>query len=167
MSPLPVFGTPSNPMMQRMGQQGSQPWTMVNELKADYNVKRVGMDADKIDDDIKLLLVIAPKDISDKAQYAIDQFIMRGGKLMAFLDAQCLADNRQQNQMMANMGGGGSSLDKLLKAWGIQFDTVQGRGRPQVQDAVARAQRRAAGRPGLAGTDLRWHQQGRCGHQPD
>jgi len=123
MSPLPVFGMPSNPMMQQMGQQGSQPWTIVNELKNDFNVKRVGMDADKIDDDIKLLLVIAPKDISDKAQYAIDQFIMRGGKLMAFLDAQCLADNRQQNQMMPNMGGGGSSLDKLLKAWGLQFDT--------------------------------------------
>jgi ABC-type uncharacterized transport system involved in gliding motility auxiliary subunit len=68
-------------------------------------------------------VVLAPKDISDKAQYAIDQFIMRGGKLVAFLDAQCLADNRQQNQMMAQMGGGGSSLEKLLKAWGLQFDT--------------------------------------------
>jgi ABC-type uncharacterized transport system involved in gliding motility auxiliary subunit len=125
MSPLPVFGMPSNPMMAQMGQPpgGSQPWTIVNELKNDFNVKRVGMDVDKIDDDIKLLLVIAPKDISDKAQYAIDQFIMGGGKLVAFLDAQCLADNRQQNQMMAGMGGGGSSLDKLLKAWGIQFDS--------------------------------------------
>jgi ABC-type uncharacterized transport system involved in gliding motility auxiliary subunit len=123
MSPLPVFGMPSNPMMQQTGQQGSQPWTIVTELRNDFTVKRVGMDVDKIDDDIKLLLVIAPKDISDKAQYAIDQFIMRGGKLVAFLDAQCLADNRQQNQMMMNMGGGGSSLDKLLKAWGIQFDT--------------------------------------------
>jgi ABC-type uncharacterized transport system involved in gliding motility auxiliary subunit len=123
MSPLPVFGMPSNPMMQQMGQQGSEAWTIVNELKNDFNVKRVGMDVDKIDEDVKLLLVIAPKDISDKAQYAIDQFIMRGGKLLAFLDAQCLADNRQQNQMMANMGGGGSSLEKLLKAWGIQFDT--------------------------------------------
>jgi ABC-type uncharacterized transport system involved in gliding motility auxiliary subunit len=123
MSPLPVFGMPSNPMMQQMGQQGSPPWTIVTELKNDFDVKRVGMDVDKIDDDIKMLVVIAPKDISDKAQYAIDQFIMRGGKLVAFLDAQCVADSRQQNQMMPNMGGGGSSLDKLLKAWGIQFDT--------------------------------------------
>jgi len=125
MSPLPVFGMPSNPMMQQMGQQGSQPWAIVTELKNDFTVKRIGMDADKIDDDIKLLVVIAPKDITDKAQYAIDQFIMRGGKLLAFLDAQCLADNRQQNQMMMNMGGGGSSLDKLLKAWGIQFDATK------------------------------------------
>ena len=123
MSPLMVFGMPSNPMMQQMGQQGSQPWALVTELKNDFNVKRVPMDTDKIDDDIKLLVVLAPKDVSDKAQFAIDQFIMRGGKLLAFLDAQCLADNRQQNQMMPNMGGGGSSLDKLLKAWGIQFDT--------------------------------------------
>ncbi len=125
MSPLPVFGMPSNPMMQQMGQQGSQPWTIVTELKNDFDVRRVAMDVDKIDDDIKLLVVIAPKDISDKAQYAIDQFIMRGGKLVAFLDAQCVADNRQQNQMMMNMGGGGSSLDKLLKAWGLQFDTAK------------------------------------------
>jgi len=124
MSPLPLFGMPANPMMMQMGQQGSQPWALVSELGNDFTVKRVGMDVDRIDDDIKLLLVIAPKDISDKGQYAIDQFIMRGGKVVAFLDAQCLADNRQQqNPMMANMGGGGSSLDKLLKAWGIQFDT--------------------------------------------
>ena len=128
MSPLPLFGMPANPVMQQLGQQqqGSQPWALVSELKNDFTVKRVGLDVDKIEDDIKLLLVVAPKDISDKAQYAIDQFIMRGGKLVAFLDAQCLADNRQQqNQMMANMGGGGSSLDKLLKAWGIQFDTAK------------------------------------------
>jgi ABC-type uncharacterized transport system involved in gliding motility auxiliary subunit len=124
MSPLPVFGMASNPMMQQMGQQGSPPWALISELKNDFNVKRVGMDVDKIDDDIKLLLVIAPKDITDKGEYAIDQFIMRGGKVIAFLDAQCLADQRQQqNPMMAQMGGGGSSLDKLLKAWGITFDT--------------------------------------------
>ncbi len=125
MTPLPVMGMQSNPMMAQMGQQGSPAWALIGELKNDYTVKTVPMTADKIDDDIKLLMVIAPKDISDKAQYAIDQFIMRGGKLVAFLDAQCLADNRQQNQMMPNMGGGGSSLEKLLKAWGIQFDTTK------------------------------------------
>ena len=124
MTALPVFGMPSNPMMQQMGQQPTQPWTIVTELKNDYTVKRLGLDVDKLDDDIKLLIVIAPKDITDKGHYAIDQFIMRGGKLIAFLDPQCLADQRQQqNPMMAQMGGGGSSLDKLLKAWGIQFDT--------------------------------------------
>jgi ABC-type uncharacterized transport system involved in gliding motility auxiliary subunit len=125
MSSLPIFGMPSNPMMAQMGQRGQDPWAFVTELKNDFTVKNVGMESEKIDDDIKVLIVIHPKGISDKAEYAIDQFLMRGGKLIAFLDAQSLVDSRGQNPMMGQMGGGGSSLDKLLKAWGIQFDTAK------------------------------------------
>ena len=124
MTPLPVWGTPANPMMMQMGQQGQDPWVLISELKNDFDVRRVEMDTDKIDDAIKVLLVIHPRDISDKAQFAIDQFIMRGGKLIAFLDPQSLVDRPpQDNPMMGEMGGKGSSLDKLLKAWGLQFDT--------------------------------------------
>jgi gliding motility-associatede transport system auxiliary component len=123
MSPLPVFGMPSNPMMARMGQQGQQPWVLVNELKNDFNVKNVGMDVDKIDADIKVLVVVHPREISDKAQYALDQFIMRGGKLIAFLDPLPLIDTKEQNQMLGSIPNSGSSMDKLLKAWGISFDT--------------------------------------------
>ncbi|MGD0614412.1 MAG: GldG family protein, partial [Verrucomicrobiota bacterium] len=125
MSPLPVFGTPANPMMAQMGQQPQQSWAVIGELKNDFTVRRVEMDADKIDDDVKVLLVIHPRDISDRAQYAIDQFVMRGGKLVAFLDAQSLVESRGQNPMMGGMSGGGSSLDKLLKAWGLQFDATK------------------------------------------
>lgn len=123
MSSLPVFGMPMNPMMMQMGQRGQQPWALVTELKNDFTVKRVEMTAEKIDDDVKVLVVIHPKDISDAGQYAIDQFVLRGGKLIAFLDGNCLTDSRgQQNPMMAQMGGGGSTLDKLLKAWGVSFE---------------------------------------------
>jgi ABC-type uncharacterized transport system involved in gliding motility auxiliary subunit len=125
MTPLPVFGTPSNPMMMRMGQQGQQPWVIVNELKNDFNVQRVAMDVDKIDEAIKLLLVIHPREITDKAQFAIDQFIMRGGKLIAFLDPLPMMDTKEQNEMLGSMPNSGSSLDKLLKAWGLSFDTTK------------------------------------------
>ena len=125
MSPLPVFGMPSNPMMMRMGQQGQQPWVIVNELKNDFNVQRVAMDVDKIDDEIKVLMVIHPREISDKAQYAIDQFVMRGGKLIAFLDPLPMVDTKEQNQMFGNIPNSGSSLDKLLKAWGLSFETAK------------------------------------------
>lgn len=123
MSPLPVFGSPANPMMARMGQQGQQPWVLANELKNDFTVKSVAMDVDKIDDDIKVLLVIHPRDITDKGQYALDQFVMRGGKLIAFLDPLPMMDSREQNQMLGNIPNSGSNLDKLLKAWGLSFDT--------------------------------------------
>src|SRR5882724_11537646 len=125
MSPLPVFGMPSNPMMQRMGQQGQQPWVIVNELKNDFNVQRVAMDVDKIEDDIKVLMVIHPREISEKAQYALDQFIMRGGKLIAFLDPLPMVDTKEQNQMFGNIPNSGSSLEKLLKAWGLSFETAK------------------------------------------
>jgi len=123
LSPLPVFGGGMNPMMMQMGQRPQQAWALVSELRKDFTVKNVSMIADKIDDEIKVLIVIHPKDITEALQYAIDQFLMRGGKLIAFLDANSLIDNRnQQNPMMAQMGGGGSSLDKLLKAWGITYE---------------------------------------------
>jgi ABC-type uncharacterized transport system involved in gliding motility auxiliary subunit len=123
MSPLPVFGMPSNPMMARMGQQGSQPWTFVTELKNDFNVKRVEMDVDSIPDDVKVLVLIHPREITDKAQFAIDQFVLRGGKLIAFLDPLPMVDTKEQNQMLGNIPNAGSNLEKLLRAWGLSFDT--------------------------------------------
>ena len=126
MTPLPMFGSQIPPQLaMRTGQQSQDPWVFIQELKRDFEVKQVQMDTEKIDDDIKVLLVAHPKDIKDTAQYAIDQFVMRGGKLIAFLDAMSLADSRQQNPMMGMMPGGASSLDKLLKAWGIQFENTK------------------------------------------
>ena len=124
MTPLPMFGQPMNPMMARMGQQGQEPWVIISELKKDFEVKQVAMDVEQIDADVRVLLVVHPKEIKETAQYAIDQFILRGGKLVAMLDPQCLMDQNKQNPMMP-MPGGPSNLDKLLKAWGITFDTTK------------------------------------------
>jgi ABC-type uncharacterized transport system involved in gliding motility auxiliary subunit len=125
MAGLPMFGQPMNPMMMRMGQQPQEPWVVINELKRDFEVKQIQMDVDKIDDDVKVLLVVHPKNITDKAQYAIDQFVLRGGKLVAFLDPHFAMEGRDpQNPMMPNMNAG-STMDKLFKAWGVNFDATK------------------------------------------
>jgi ABC-type uncharacterized transport system involved in gliding motility auxiliary subunit len=126
MTPLPMFGQPMNPMMARMGQQpqGQEPWVIISELKKDFEVKQIAMDVEKIDDDVRVLMLVHPKEIKEGAQYAVDQFLMRGGKLIAMLDPQCLMDQNRQNPMMP-MPGGPSNIDKLLKAWGITFDTTK------------------------------------------
>ena len=122
MSGLPIFGQPPNPMMMRQGQMGGQePWVIVSELKRDFDVRQLDLAVEKIDEDIKVLIVIHPKSISDSTQYAIDQFVMRGGRLLAFLDPFSWQDRQGGNPMMGAMGGG-STMDKLLKAWGIEFD---------------------------------------------
>ncbi|MEY4387891.1 MAG: hypothetical protein RLY20_3174 [Verrucomicrobiota bacterium] len=128
LTPLPVFGQQSNPMMMQMGQRGSEPWSFITELRNDFDVKRIEPTAEKIEDEVKVLVVIHPKEASEKMQFAIDQFLMRGGKLIAFLDPYSLVDSQSQRNPM--MGGGmsmgsSSNLEKLLKAWGISFDSTK------------------------------------------
>jgi ABC-type uncharacterized transport system involved in gliding motility auxiliary subunit len=128
MTGLPMFGQPSNPMMARMGQRGQRPWVFIQELKRDYTVKQLQMDVDKIDDDIQVLIVAHPKNITDKAQFAIDQFVLRGGKLLGLLDAMCFIDRDQSqpnNPLAGMMPGGGSTLPKLLQAWGVAFESTK------------------------------------------
>ncbi len=119
MSALPVFGMPPS---QLTGGQPVEPQVFVGELRRDYTVKRVGLDAQKIDDDIKVLVVIHPRGIGDAAQYALDQFVLRGGKLIAFLDPNAYFDQMGAMAGMGASGGTPSSLDKLMKGWGIGFD---------------------------------------------
>ncbi len=117
MSSLPVMGTPMMPMAQ---QQGEEPWALISELQKDFDVKQVEMTADKIPDDIHVLVLIHPRAIPEAAEFAIDQFVLRGGRLVAFLDPKAVLD-----QMGQGMGAPSSTsnLEKLLKAWGLSFDT--------------------------------------------
>ncbi|HWI14716.1 MAG TPA: Gldg family protein, partial [Burkholderiales bacterium] len=120
MSNLPVLGRPLNPMVK---QQPTEPWVLANELKRSFDVRKVEMDATKIDDDIKVLLVIHPRNISEQAEYAIDQFVLRGGKLIAFVDPYAYFD--QQPDMQNPFGGsqaGQSTLYNLFKGWGIDVN---------------------------------------------
>jgi ABC-type uncharacterized transport system involved in gliding motility auxiliary subunit len=125
MSGLPIMGE-FNPMMMRMGQMSrSDPWIIVSELRKDFQVKEIQVQAEQIDEEVKVLIVIHPKNLSEKTQYAIDQFVLRGGKLLAFLDPLSIVDVRNQpgqNPLQAAASATGSTLDKLLKAWGIEFD---------------------------------------------
>ncbi len=117
MSSLPVMGTPMMPMAQ---QQGDQPWAFITELQRDFNVKQVEMTVDKIPDGIQVLVVIHPRAISDATQFAIDQFVLRGGRLLAFLDPKSVLDRMGQGM---GAPASTSNLDKLLKAWGLTFGT--------------------------------------------
>jgi ABC-type uncharacterized transport system involved in gliding motility auxiliary subunit len=128
LSSLSVLGAPPNPMMMRRQQQ-DQGWAAFRELRKDYVVREVQAEVEEIDGDIKTLIVLHPKDLSDQTLFAIDQFVLRGGRLIACVDPFSIADfeaNQQQNPMMMQMGGGAagpSTLGKLFDAWGVTFDT--------------------------------------------
>lgn len=120
MSALPVLGRPLNPMLK---QQPTEPWALASELKRSFDVRKVDLEATKIDDDIKVLLVIHPRNISEATEYAIDQFVLRGGKLIAFVDPYAYFD--QQPDMQNPFGGsqaGQSTFYNLFKAWGVDVN---------------------------------------------
>jgi len=128
MSSLSVLGTPQNPMALRRRSQTDLGWTAFSELRSDYTVREVSENAESIDADIKTLLVIHPKQLSEKTQFAIDQFVLKGGRLMVFVDPLCIADfeaNSQTNPMQQQSPNapGPSSLDRLFNAWGIHVDS--------------------------------------------
>lgn len=127
MSSLPIMGVPMNPMMMRMGQQGQQPpWVMISELQRDFEVKEVPMAGGPIPPEIKVMLVVHPKQVTDDVQYALDQFVMRGGKLIGLLDPMAIVD--QQPQQPNNPMGSppsSSNLEKLLQAWGVTFESTK------------------------------------------
>jgi ABC-type uncharacterized transport system involved in gliding motility auxiliary subunit len=122
MSSLPVMGQ-TNPMMMRRG-QSQRAWALIDELKRDFSLKQVEVTADKIPDEIKVLVAIHPKGLSDSTQFALDQFVLRGGKLVAFLDPLCALDRPPVETSMLPPPSS-SNLDKLLKSWGLTFDTTK------------------------------------------
>jgi ABC-type uncharacterized transport system involved in gliding motility auxiliary subunit len=124
MSALPVTGRAPSPMMMQQRQQPSQPWIFLNELKENYVVRDVPLTADKIEDEISVLVLVHPQGITEAAQFAIDQFLLRGGKMVALLDPYSFVEAQTAGPYGSNAGYE-STLSKLLPAWGLDFPVKQ------------------------------------------
>ncbi len=126
LSPLPVMGDDMNGYMaQMMRMQGQQPqpaWGIVTHLKQSYEVSSVPTDTQEIKD-VDILMVIHPKNLSEKTQWAIDQFILKGGRTIIFQDPHAVIDrpNPMQRQMGMMDQSSSSGLPNLLKAWGLEM----------------------------------------------
>lgn len=125
MSAMPVMGSPMFPFQR---QRGQEPWILIQRLRMDYEVREIPMSSDTIDSDVNTLVVIHPADITEQAEYAIDQYLLKGGKVIAMVDPQswiAQAYSGQPNPMTGQPGGvinTSSDLPNLLKAWGVTYD---------------------------------------------
>lgn len=102
-------------------------WVMFSELAKLFEMRRVDRAATRIEDDVDLLLLVHPKDLSDDTLYAIDQFVLRGGRLLALVDPHAEAEQAGQgvDPTAAMFAGKESDLPKLFSAWGVAFDPTQ------------------------------------------
>src|SRR5687768_6555033 len=117
LSGLPVLGEKFNPFTR----QSSDPWVLANELKREFEVKEVPMNAKEIDKDLNVLLVIHPRDATPQLEYALDQFVLRGGKLIAFVDPYAYFDQAPTMPGVPPQPSS-STLPILFKAWGLEMD---------------------------------------------
>jgi ABC-type uncharacterized transport system involved in gliding motility auxiliary subunit len=113
-SSLPVFAGPS--MEFNIPGQTMEPWHFIKELQDTYEVTRIDQDAEMIPDDIDLLVIVHPSGLSNILEYAIDQYVLKGGNALIFVDPFATRDITAQHQVSS------SSLPQLFKAWGIDMD---------------------------------------------
>lgn len=106
-----------------------QPWMLYEQLVRDYEVEVIPTSATEIPEDTTTLIVIHPYDITDDGQFAIDQYLLKGGNILAFVDpnffyARAMAQQQPQMPGMPPQGGPAptSDLDKLFQSWGVAYD---------------------------------------------
>jgi ABC-2 type transport system permease protein len=146
LSSLPVMGQDVSDymarMMQMQGQQPTPPWTIVEQLRKEYEVTTVAADANDIND-VDILLVVHPKELPEKTQFAIDQFVLKGGRTIVCVDPHCIADQPQRNPMQMTAQTQDSNLEKLMHTWGLEMprNTFAGDRSLALKAAVTRDQR--------------------------
>jgi ABC-type uncharacterized transport system involved in gliding motility auxiliary subunit len=123
LSSLPLQGT-FDPNARAM----PEPWVVLSELQQLADVRTLEAGASEIAEDIGVLVLVHPKELSDATLYAIDQFVLRGGRLLVFVDPLADADETgadPQNPTAAMFADKSSDLAKLFQAWGIQYDKTK------------------------------------------
>lgn len=131
LSSLPVLPEDLSPyMMQMMQMQGRpmpQPWLMVQSLRSRYEVVQAQVTKGAFQEELDYLMVIHPKEFDAETLYAIDQYVMKGGRALVFVDPHCLLDQPQQaNPYMPPTGGSNSDLNALLATWGVRTRSESG-----------------------------------------
>jgi len=103
------------------------PWVMTTQMEQLFEVRNLDPGLGAIDEDIDLLVVIHPKDLSDLTLYAIDQFVMGGGKLLAFVDPISDAEIPMDpaGASSALFADRSSSLESLFNAWGFSANPAE------------------------------------------
>lgn len=123
LSSLPLSGT-----FDPNARAAPEPWVVLSELQQLVDVRTLEAGITEIADDIGVLVLVHPKNLGDDTLYAIDQFVLRGGRLLVFVDPMADADETgadPQNPTAAMFADKSSDLPKLFQAWGVQYDKAK------------------------------------------
>ena len=114
---LPLEGD----VMAAMQGQPMIPYAVIDQIKPLYTVKDLSDDIDAIPPDVNVLMIAHPQHLTQKALYAIDQYVLKGGKALVFVDPY--SETQQEHPSQLNPPGSplNSNLEPLFKSWGIEM----------------------------------------------
>ena len=116
MSTLPLEGD----VMAMMRGRPSEPMAVVEQLQQLDNVKPLASNIDAIPADVDVLMLVHPQNLSDKTLYAIDQFVLKGGKAMVFVDPYSELQASRPSQLNPPGSPNSSNLERVFKSWGFE-----------------------------------------------
>lgn len=139
-----LSGLQLNGGFDMMARQPMAPWMVMEEVRQLFKIDSLKAGIDKIPDQVSVLLLVHPKNLPEPTLYAIDQFVLRGGKLLVFVDPLSEADNAPP-MMPGDDEGKASDLEPLFKAWGLRMvpDKVLGDGSYALSVSMGQGQRPA------------------------
>lgn len=109
--------------MQAMMAGRARPFAIYQELSQSVATQMLPPDFTAIPGDADVLMIVQPGNLTDQQTYAIDQFVLKGGRALVFVDPNC--------ELAASAGGepgavaASSTLPRLFQSWGIAFDTTK------------------------------------------
>lgn len=113
-SSLPMFGDKDDPNIE--------PWTIIKAMEEFFEVKDLGTDIDNVNADTDVLMIVHPKNLKQKTLYAIDQYVLKGGKAMVFIDPLAESDRTPPDPKNPGaMPDFDSDMPVLLKQWGVEM----------------------------------------------
>ena len=147
---LPLEGG-MNPMAMMGGGRQQPPQMVMEQIREFFEVKTLAQDVKEIPADIDVLMVAQPDRLTPEAAYAIDQYVLGGGKVLAFVDPVAEISARHGPMGMRAERRRAPSSSSCSKAWGVDFDPSQGGRRHRHCAARAVRRRRAPDRDGVRG----------------
>lgn len=123
LSALPVQGSPAQPFPG--APPGVDPWYVLELARESFELEFLPRSIERVPDDVNVLLLIHPKDLDDGTLYAIDQFVLGGGRALVLVDPHSEEDRppTDPGNPLAGMGTPrASNLAPLLAAWGVHYD---------------------------------------------
>ena len=127
-SSLPIDGEGYDPLKGQLDTEGgAKPWAVMGKLREMFNVSVLPEDIRRIPSSVDVLMVVHPKELAQPTLYAIDQYVLRGGKLITFVDPYAEIDVPERdpdNPMSALVANRSSNMPELLAAWGVERDAA-------------------------------------------